>query len=66
MRHLNRVHLGRMRSDTARRLRVSPAHILSAVAELASLFDIHRIMWIVLGGCLASQVNRVVALLAGG
>ena len=64
MRYLNRVHLARMRSNAAWRLRVGPAHVLCAVAELASLFDIHDSMRDVLGGCFATQINRIVALLA--
>ena len=66
MRYLNRVHLGRMCSNAAWRLCIGPAHILRAVAELASLFDIHDILRDVLGGCFATQINRIVALLACG
>ena len=64
MRHLNRVHLGRMCSYATWRLCIGPADILCAVAELASLFDIHDSMRDVLGGCFAAQINRIVALLA--
>ena len=64
MRYLNRVHLGRMCSNAAWRLCISSAHILRAVAELTSLFDIHDSMRDVLGGCFATQIDRIVALLA--
>jgi len=64
MRHLYRVHLCRVATNATWGLRVCSAHILCAVTKLATLLCCHDLLSDVLSCRLATQINRVVSLLA--